>query len=139
MKHTYVISFQEIDRSMSLLAGGKGANLGELSRIEGIQVPEGFCITTEAYKEITGNDQALKSLLDALTHLKAAERSAISEVSAKIRRAIRRAAYPPDIQDEISVNSAGLTNKRHLRCGPALRQKTCQLPLLQANRTLTSI
>ena len=58
----YVIGFHEIDRSDVLEVGGKGANLGELSKIEGIQVPDGFCITTEAYKEITGNNNVLNSL-----------------------------------------------------------------------------
>lgn len=48
--NSYVLSFQEIDRHKLMAVGGKGANLGELSRIEGIRVPEGFCITTEAYK-----------------------------------------------------------------------------------------
>nr|GGG84679.1 hypothetical protein GCM10011398_32940 [Virgibacillus oceani] len=28
----------------------KGLNLGKLSKIQGIQVPEGFCVTTEAYQ-----------------------------------------------------------------------------------------
>ena len=49
--HTCTISFQDIDRSKSMIVGGKGANLGELSRIQGISVPEGFCVTTEAYKK----------------------------------------------------------------------------------------
>jgi phosphoenolpyruvate synthase/pyruvate phosphate dikinase len=31
--NTYVLSFQEIDRTKFVVAGGKGANLGELSRI----------------------------------------------------------------------------------------------------------
>jgi phosphoenolpyruvate synthase/pyruvate phosphate dikinase len=35
-----------------MIVGGKGANLGELSRIEGIRVPDGFCISTEAFKRI---------------------------------------------------------------------------------------
>lgn len=39
--NTYVISFQEIDRSKFMAVGGKGANLGELSGISGIQVPDG--------------------------------------------------------------------------------------------------
>ncbi len=47
-KNSYTLGFQEIDRTMLALVGGKGANLGELSRIEGIRVPEGFCVTTEA-------------------------------------------------------------------------------------------
>ena len=42
-----------------MVVGGKGANLGELSRIKGIRVPEGFCVTTEAYKKITENNQEL--------------------------------------------------------------------------------
>ena len=72
--NTYVLWFQEIDRTKFMLVGGKGANLGELSRIKGIRVPEGFCVTTEAYKKITENNQELNSLLDELSRFKAEER-----------------------------------------------------------------
>ncbi len=34
-----VLGFPEIDKTKRLLVGGKGANLGELSSIEGIRVP----------------------------------------------------------------------------------------------------
>ena len=44
-----ILGFQEIDKTKLAMVGGKGANLGELSRIDGIRVPEGFCVTTEAY------------------------------------------------------------------------------------------
>lgn len=47
--NSYVLGFPEIDKTKLAIVGGKGANLGELSRIEGIQVPEGFCVTTKAY------------------------------------------------------------------------------------------
>jgi pyruvate,water dikinase len=47
--NTYVLSFREADRTKLMLVGGKGANLGELSSIKGIRVPEGFCVTTDAY------------------------------------------------------------------------------------------
>jgi phosphoenolpyruvate synthase/pyruvate phosphate dikinase len=99
----YVIYFQEIDRSKFMTVGGKGANLGELFRIGGIQVPEGFCVTTEAYKKITENNQELNSLLDELTHLKAEEREKISEISAKIRIAIERVSIRKDIAEEIAA------------------------------------
>ena len=69
----YTLCFQDIDRTKFMVAGGKGANLGELSRIRGIQVPEGFCITTEAYKKITENNQELNVLLDELARFKAEE------------------------------------------------------------------
>ena len=100
--NTYVLCFQEIDRTKFMVVGGKGANLGELSRIKGIRVPEGFCVTTEAYKKITENNQELNSLLDELTRLKAEERKNISEISAKIRMAIERIPISKDIAEEIA-------------------------------------
>ena len=44
----YILGLHKIDKTNLEIVGGKGANLGELSRIEGIQVPDGFCVTTEA-------------------------------------------------------------------------------------------
>jgi phosphoenolpyruvate synthase/pyruvate phosphate dikinase len=98
----YVLGLQQIDRTKFMIVGGKGANLGELSGIAGIWVPEGFCVTTEAYKKITGDDRELDSLLDELTRLRAAERKNISEVSAKIRMTIERIPIPKDIAEEIA-------------------------------------
>src|SRR6266480_4378056 len=100
--NTYVLCFQEIDRTKFMAVGGKGANLGELSRIKGIRVPEGFCVTTEAYKKITENNQELNSLLDELTRLRAEERENISEISAKIRMVIERIPISKDIAEEIA-------------------------------------
>jgi pyruvate,water dikinase len=99
---TYVLPFQEIDRTKFFLAGGKGANLGELSRINGIQVPEGFCVTTEAYKIITENNRELTSLLNDLARFKAEQSKQLSEISAKIRTAIVRIPIPEDITAEIA-------------------------------------
>ena len=47
-----VLGFQEIDRTQVAVVGGKGAHLGELSRIDGIRVPAGFCVTTDAFRRI---------------------------------------------------------------------------------------
>lgn len=41
MSH-FVLGFHEMEKTQLLLVGGKGLNLGELSKIQGIQVPEGF-------------------------------------------------------------------------------------------------
>src|ERR1700744_4040722 len=100
----YVISFQEIDRAKVVVAGGKGANLGELSRIKGIRVPDGFCVTTEAYRQITENNMELKNLLDELTRLKIEQRENVGEISAKIRTAIESISIPENIAKEIAAN-----------------------------------
>ena len=49
MTEPYVLTFADIDAQQAGLVGGKGANLGALSRIDGIAVPAGFCVTTEGF------------------------------------------------------------------------------------------
>ena len=61
---SFVLGFQDIDKTNLMVVGGKGANLGELSKIEGIRVPEGFCITTEAFKRNIGETSSINELLD---------------------------------------------------------------------------
>jgi len=99
---TYVLGFQDIDRTKFRVAGGKGANLGELYKIKGVKVPEGFCVTTRAYKKITGNNQELSSLLDELACCKAGEREKTSEISARIRVVIEQTSIPDDIAEEVA-------------------------------------
>jgi rifampicin phosphotransferase len=65
--NSYVLGLQEIDKTKLAMVGGKGANLGELSRIDGVRVPEGFCVTTEAYKSIIGQTPAFHALLEQLS------------------------------------------------------------------------
>jgi phosphoenolpyruvate synthase/pyruvate phosphate dikinase len=100
--NTYILCLQEIDRTKFMAVGGKGANLGELSGVKGIRVPEGFCVTTEAYKKITENNQELNSLLDELTRLNAEERKNIREISAKIRTSIERIPISKEMAEEIA-------------------------------------
>ncbi|USX48182.1 PEP/pyruvate-binding domain-containing protein [Lentzea sp. HUAS12] len=45
------IGFKSIDGSMLATVGGKAANLGELTRA-GLPVPQGFCVTTDAYRAV---------------------------------------------------------------------------------------
>jgi rifampicin phosphotransferase len=51
----YVLDFQEIDQTQVAVVGGKGAHLGELSRIDGICVPGGFCVTTDKVRGSGGS------------------------------------------------------------------------------------
>ncbi|PGZ99824.1 phosphoenolpyruvate synthase [Bacillus pseudomycoides] len=93
----YVLEFREINKTKQMLVGGKGMNLGELSKIHGIQVPEGFCVTTEAYKRVIGKNEELHQLLDKLTLLKVGDRDQIGEISRKIRKIIMEVEIPSDV------------------------------------------
>lgn len=99
--HSYVLRFQDIDKTKRTLVGGKGANLGELSRIPGIHVPDGFCVSTEAFKRIV-REASLDDLLDQLALLKVEDRDAIGALCATIRQAIEAVTIPDDICEAIS-------------------------------------
>jgi phosphoenolpyruvate synthase/pyruvate phosphate dikinase len=99
---SYVLGFQDIDKTKFMVVGGKGANLGELSKIEGICVPDGFCISTEAFRRIIEETPSINELLDRLSLLKVQDRSDIGELSGAIRTVIEGVAVPEDINEEVT-------------------------------------
>ncbi|MBW4636152.1 MAG: phosphoenolpyruvate synthase [Iphinoe sp. HA4291-MV1] len=110
-KSAYILGFQEIDNTKLAMFGGKGANLGELTKIQGIHVPDAFCISTEAFKRIIGETSLINELLDQLSLLKVENRDKIGELSAEIRRVIEAIAIPQDINEEITRFLSGLDEK----------------------------
>ena len=97
-----VLGFQEIDQTQVSVVGGKGAHLGELSRIEGIRVPAGFCVTTDAFQRIMAEAPSIDDRLDRLSRLKPDDREAIRALSAEIRRTLEGIAIPDDLAAEIT-------------------------------------
>jgi len=102
MNGRYVLGLEEIDRTGIALAGGKGANLGELSRIEGVRGPAGFCVTTDAFRAIMTAAPGLDDLLDRLSRLDPDDRQAIRAVSAEVRQAVTGTAVPDDLAAAIT-------------------------------------
>ncbi|PGT57059.1 phosphoenolpyruvate synthase [Bacillus thuringiensis] len=99
---SFVLDFQEIEKTQLFLVGGKGLNLGELSNIQGIQVPEGFCVTTVGYEQAIGKNGAFKTLLNQLAMLKIEERDQIGEISKKIREVIMAVEIPVDVVESVA-------------------------------------
>ncbi|MFZ2526154.1 MAG: rifamycin-inactivating phosphotransferase [Rhodococcus sp. (in: high G+C Gram-positive bacteria)] len=98
---SYVLGFEEIDRTRIGVVGGKGANLGELSRVDGVDVPAGFCVTTDAFAHIL-REAAIAPLIDRLAALAPDDREQIREVSAQIRRTIEDCAVPDEVTSAIA-------------------------------------
>src|SRR6266404_440057 len=99
---SYVLGFQEIDQTQVAIVGGKGAHLGELSRIEGIRVPAGFCVTTDAFRRIVAEAPSIDERLDRLSRLNPDDREAIRTLSAEIRRTLEGIAIPDDVAAAIT-------------------------------------
>jgi rifampicin phosphotransferase len=98
----YVLGFQEIDQARVAVVGGKGAHLGELSRIEGIRVPAGFCVTTDAFRRIMAEAPSIDQLLDRLAPLNADDRESIRALSVEIRGTLEGIAIPEDLAAAIT-------------------------------------
>ena len=96
-----VLDFQEMQQTQLGLVGGKGLHLGELSKIEGIQVPEGFCVTTEAYQKAIEPNETYQALLHRLTMLNAEAREQMGEISREIRQTILDVEIPSDVADAV--------------------------------------
>ncbi len=97
----YVLGLQEIDQAQLAVVGGKGAHLGTLSRLEGIRVPPGFCVTTAAFERVMRAEPSLDGLLERLSLLKPDERESIRTLSAEVRAAIEGVAIPEDVAEAI--------------------------------------
>ena len=97
----HVLDLDEIDRAQIAVVGGKAAQLGALSRIEGIQVPAGFCVTTDAFQRIVAEAPALDDPLDRLSRVRPDDRGAIRALSAEIRGAIEALAISDDVAGAI--------------------------------------
>jgi pyruvate,water dikinase len=98
----YVLGFDEIDQTRIAVVGGKGANLGELSRIEDIRVPPGFCVTTAAFRRIMAEASSIDDPLDRLSRLEPDDREAIRALGAEIRRVLEGTAIPADLTAAIT-------------------------------------
>lgn len=99
----YLLNFSEVDKTKRAMAGGKGANLGELSRIDGIRVPEGFCITTEAFERMIADSPSIHELLDRLSLLKPEDHDQIGKLGSEVRKIIEEKPMPEDIQNAIAA------------------------------------
>ncbi|MFI8893827.1 rifamycin-inactivating phosphotransferase [Streptomyces paradoxus] len=102
MDEPYVLDLQEVDETQIAVVGGKGAHLGALSRIEGIRVPGGFCVTTGAFRRIVTQEPSIEDLLDQLSRSDPDDRDAIRTLSARVRGIIEGIALPDDLAAAIT-------------------------------------
>ena len=106
-----VLGFDEIDRTHVALVGGKGANLGELSRIDGLRVPPGFCVTTNAFRRITALSPSIDEQLELLALVDPGDRESIRTLSATIRQTIEHIVIPDDLAAAITGTLAGFDDR----------------------------
>ena len=95
-----VASITDFDRASLALAGGKGANLGELSRA-GFEVPPGFVITTAAYDLLLEQNGLTSEIHNLLANLDFANPASVAQVSQHIQKVLQQASIPAQVAGEI--------------------------------------
>ncbi|WP_433493474.1 rifamycin-inactivating phosphotransferase [Micromonospora sp. CA-248089] len=96
MTGRYVWQLHEVDETRIAAVGGKGAHLGALTRIDGVRVPGGFCVATDAFR-LVARTPALAGPLDRLARADADDPAALRTAAAEVRRAVERTALPGEV------------------------------------------
>ena len=100
----YIRWFNELTLDDVPLVGGKNASLGEMYREltpQGIQIPNGFAVTAEAYRYLLEQAGAWQLLHQALDDLNPEDVGDLARRALKAREIIYAAPFPADLEDQI--------------------------------------
>jgi len=96
---SYILRFDEISKDDVNLVGGKGANLGEMTRA-GFPIPAGFCITSNAYKKLLSR-KTQENIAKILREIDYDDAEDIKIKALSIRNIILQEKIPDDISTAI--------------------------------------
>jgi len=95
-----VVPFEELGKDDVAVAGGKGANLGELCRA-GFHVPPGFVISAPAYLQAMDDGGVRSELVDTERSLDVDDAHALAEGASQLQALVRKAALPSALRAEL--------------------------------------
>jgi len=108
-----ILWFKEITKNDTPLAGGKGANLGEMFHLN-IPVPNGFVVTSYAYYKFLDESSLRQKIKTELGKLDVSDSQKLQRASKNIQTAILRAKMSKNLRDAIKFyyhNLCGQTDK----------------------------
>ena len=108
----YVTKFEDLSKDDIGIAGGKGANLGELTQA-GIPVPPGFVVTSETYQKFMMDTGIFNRVMDIIDQIDMNNTKQLQEAAEEIKSIIVDAPIPEDISTLIIE----AYNQLSQRCG----------------------
>ena len=100
IEEKYIVWNREVGKDDVRIAGGKGANLGELMRA-GLPVPNFFIVTAKAYRDFLEKTGLKKEITKILEGLNVDDTKALQDAASKIQDLIKEAPMPEEIKKEI--------------------------------------
>ncbi len=95
-----IVWFNEVTKEDVPLVGGKGANLGEMTRAE-IPVPPGFIVTADAYFDFIEEAKLTDKIRNLLEPLDPNHGQQLHQIAGQIKQLILDATMPPELASKI--------------------------------------
>jgi len=114
MKEEFILSFKEITKKNVSLVGGKNASLGEMiSQLskKGVNVPDGFALTTQAYWHFVKENHLDKKLREIFKKFNPKSIKSLKETGRKARGLILRSKFPKKLKEKIIRSYQQLSKK----------------------------
>ncbi|MGA8541985.1 MAG: phosphoenolpyruvate synthase [Thermoplasmata archaeon] len=98
---TYTVDLQDVSDAEIPLVGGKAGKLGELIR-QGLPVPPGFVVTTEAYSAFVDETILRSEIPAALASIQSDQPGSVDAASKRIRSAFEATEFPPGLRKTLA-------------------------------------
>ncbi|MBI5391788.1 phosphoenolpyruvate synthase [Candidatus Woesearchaeota archaeon] len=123
--------FRDIRKDDLGVAGGKGANLGEMYNLR-MPIPPGFVVTAQAFKKFLDEDNLGKTIFSLLKNLDIMDTAKLQAVAEKIQNLVLKAAMPKEIKEEIKESYETLNIDRDI--AKHLAKNNSALSIIKAGR-----
>src|SRR3989344_123817 len=107
MPQRNVVWFDQVDKDDIGLVGGKGANLGEMTKA-GFPVPGGFIVTSHAFFEFLKNNNLDKKIKNLINTLNFDDPHSLKQVSGLIKKEIVSGELEEELKKEIYLSYKAL-------------------------------
>jgi pyruvate,water dikinase len=96
----FVLALREIDKWHASESGGKAANVARMFQA-GLQVPDGFCITTAAFRQFMGRVDGIDAFYASLETLTSQNIEQVQSAAERLRQRLETVPVPEEVKAEI--------------------------------------
>lgn len=105
-----VVDFKDIDKDDLALVGGKGANLGEMTKA-GFPVPPGFAVTVPSYNLFLSENDLSSKIYNILAVTDVNDPTQLDSASKKIQKLIIGSRFPESVFKEVNKSYKKLSGR----------------------------
>ena len=134
-----IVLFEALGVGDTAIAGGKGANLGELCRA-GFRVPPGFVIGAAAYVRAMGDGGVRADLVQVERSIDVDDAGELAEGASRLRELVRKAGLPAALRAELLEAYHRLGSSRRVAVrSSATAEDTADTSFAGMNQTFTNV